>query len=73
MTLAEAKGLKPRRIFLRYAMRNAILPQMTALALSLGQVVSGVVLVEVVFGISRSRQSPLSIDSDLRLPRHLWI
>ena len=50
MTLAEAKGLKPRRIFLRYAVRNAILPQTTALALALGHVASGVVLVEVVFG-----------------------
>jgi peptide/nickel transport system permease protein len=50
MTLAEAKGLSPRRIFLRYALRNAILPQTTSLALSLGQVVSGAVLVEVVFG-----------------------
>jgi peptide/nickel transport system permease protein len=48
--LAEAKGLKPRRIFFRYALRNAILPQTTALALSLGHVVSGAVLVEVVFG-----------------------
>lgn len=50
VTLAEAKGLKPRRIFLRYALRNALLPQTTALALALGQVVSGAVLVEVVFG-----------------------
>ena len=50
VTLAEAKGLKPQRIFLRYALRNAILPQTTALALALGQVVSGAVLVEVVFG-----------------------
>lgn len=50
VTLAEAKGLKPHRIFLRYALRNAILPQITALALTLGQVASGVVLVEVVFG-----------------------
>jgi peptide/nickel transport system permease protein len=50
VTLAEAKGLKPRRIFLRYAVRNAMLPQTTALALALGQVVSGAVLVEVVFG-----------------------
>ena len=31
-------------------MRNAILPQVTALALALGQIVSGAVLVEVVFG-----------------------
>jgi peptide/nickel transport system permease protein len=50
VTLAEAKGLKPRRIFLRYALRNAILPQTTSLALALGQVASGGVLVEVVFG-----------------------
>jgi peptide/nickel transport system permease protein len=50
MTLAEAKGLKSRRIFLRYAMRNAILPQTTALALAIGHVASGAVLVEVVFG-----------------------
>ena len=50
VTLAEAKGLRDRRIFLRYALRNAILPQTTALALSLGHVVSGSTLVEVVFG-----------------------
>jgi len=50
MTLAEAKGLKGRRIFFRYAMRNALLPQVTSLALSLGHLVSGSVLVETVFG-----------------------
>lgn len=50
ITFAEAKGLKGREIFLRYALRNALLPQVTALALSLGYIVSGAVLVEVVFG-----------------------
>jgi peptide/nickel transport system permease protein len=50
VTLAEAKGLRPRRIFFRYALRNAMLPQVTALALALGHVVSGAVLVEIVFG-----------------------
>jgi peptide/nickel transport system permease protein len=49
VTLAEAKGLTPRRIFFRYALRNAALPQVTALALALGHVVSGAVLVEIVF------------------------
>ena len=49
MTLAEAKGLRPHRVFMRYGVRNAILPQITSLALSLGRVVSGAVLVEVVF------------------------
>ena len=49
MTLAEAKGLRPNRVFMRYGVRNAILPQITSLALSLGRVVSGAMLVEVVF------------------------
>ena len=49
MTLAEAKGLSKTRIFFRYAMRNAFLPQATHLALALGHVVSGAVLVEVIF------------------------
>lgn len=50
ITFAEAKGIKDRDIFLKYALRNALLPQTTALALSLGFIVSGAVLVEVVFG-----------------------
>lgn len=49
MTLAEAKGLTGKRIFLWYAMRNAILPQTTSLALSLGNILSGALLVEVIF------------------------
>src|SRR3954447_14850383 len=50
VTFAEAKGLKSTTIFLRYCLRNAILPQTTALALALGQILSGAVLVEVIFG-----------------------
>ncbi|HWK79235.1 MAG TPA: ABC transporter permease [Thermomicrobiales bacterium] len=49
MTFAEARGLKDKTIFSRYALRNAMLPQVTALALSLGHVVSGALIVEVVF------------------------
>jgi peptide/nickel transport system permease protein len=47
---AEAKGLRSLTIFFRYCVRNALLPQATGLALSLGQIVSGAVLVEVIFG-----------------------
>ncbi len=47
---AEAKGLKSATVFVRYCVRNAILPQVTALALALGQILSGAVLVEVIFG-----------------------
>ena len=46
---ADARGLKSRDIFLRYALRNALLPQTTSLALAMGYVVSGAVLVEGVF------------------------
>jgi peptide/nickel transport system permease protein len=49
MAFADAKGLRPRRIFFGYGMRNAILPQVTALALSLGRIITGSVLVETVF------------------------
>lgn len=49
MLQAQAKGLKNKRIFYRYALRNAVLPQITALALSLGTIISGAILVEVVF------------------------
>jgi peptide/nickel transport system permease protein len=49
MLLAEAKGLRRPTIFLRYAIRNALLPQLTGLGLALGQIVSGGLLVEAVF------------------------
>ncbi|HEV8638633.1 MAG TPA: ABC transporter permease [Chloroflexota bacterium] len=49
ITQADAKGLTRSRIFFRYAMRNALLPQTTSLALSLGHVVSGALIVEVIF------------------------
>lgn len=49
MVFADAKGLSERTLFFRYALRNAILPQVTGLALVLGQLISGAVLVEVIF------------------------
>ena len=49
MILAQAKGLKPVYVLYRYMIRNAILPQMTALAVSVGTLVNGAVLVEVIF------------------------
>ena len=49
VTLAEANGLRNRTIFLRYGLRNALLPQLTGLGLSLANVVAGQVIVEVIF------------------------
>jgi peptide/nickel transport system permease protein len=47
--LAQAKGLSERRVMLSYAARNAILPNVTGFALSLGFVVGGSLLTEIVF------------------------
>jgi len=60
ITFAEAKGLSPGRIFFWYGMRNALLSQVTALALSMGAVLSGAVLVEVVFNYPASDRSSMS-------------
>ncbi len=49
MQLATAKGLKPFYILYRYMIRNAILPQITAFAITLGTLVSGQILVEYIF------------------------
>ena len=47
--LARAKGLTNRRIMLMYAARNAILPSISGLALSMGFIVGGQIVVELVF------------------------
>jgi peptide/nickel transport system permease protein len=47
--MARAKGLAPWKVMWRYAGRNAILPNLTGFAMSLGFVVSGAILVEYVF------------------------
>jgi peptide/nickel transport system permease protein len=40
----------PNRLVRKYAYRNAVLPQMSGLALALGLVVSGAIVTEIVFG-----------------------
>ncbi|HXW44858.1 MAG TPA: ABC transporter permease [Streptosporangiaceae bacterium] len=47
--MARAKGLKPWRIMWAYVGRNAVLPNLTGFAMSLGFVVSGALVVEYVF------------------------
>lgn len=46
---AQARGLGPRRLFLHYAMRNALLPSLTSFGMALGFVLSGALLTEIVF------------------------
>jgi ABC-type dipeptide/oligopeptide/nickel transport system permease component len=46
---ARAKGLPQRTIVIRHALRNAMLPTTTLIALSLGYIVAGTILIEAVF------------------------
>jgi peptide/nickel transport system permease protein len=49
LLMAQAKGLPERRVMFNYAARNAILPSITSFSISLGLVVSGSLLTEIVF------------------------
>jgi len=46
---AQAKGLSSRRVIFTYAARNALLPQLQGFGLALGFVVSGALVMEIVF------------------------
>jgi peptide/nickel transport system permease protein len=47
--VAQAKGISQRRVMIMYAARNAILPNFASFAVAIGLVVSGALLVELVF------------------------
>jgi peptide/nickel transport system permease protein len=47
---AELGGVERRRILASYVMRNALVPQVTGLAMSLGAIFNGAIITEQVFG-----------------------
>ena len=49
IVMAQAKGLSNRRVMFQYAARNALLPSITGFAMSLGFIVGGALLTEIVF------------------------
>ena len=49
VTAARAKGLPERVVVLRHALRNALLPTITVLALDFGRLMGGIVVVETIF------------------------
>jgi peptide/nickel transport system permease protein len=49
IVMAQAKGLSDRRVMLTYAARNAILPSLTGFAMSIGFVLGGAIITEIVF------------------------
>jgi peptide/nickel transport system permease protein len=49
--VARAKGLSERRILTKHVLRNALIPTITVLAVNIGWLLSGAVIVEYVFSI----------------------
>ena len=49
---ARAKGARERRVLVRHALRNAMLPVVTIVGLQTGALLSGAVLTETVFGLA---------------------
>ncbi len=49
IVMAEAKGLPQWRVMFQYAMRNAILPNFTQFGMSIGFILGGLILTELVF------------------------
>ena len=58
--VARAKGLSYRKVILKHALRNAILPIITGIGLTLGNLLSGAVVVEIVFALPGIGQLALS-------------
>jgi peptide/nickel transport system permease protein len=49
---ARAKGMRPRIVMFRHGLRNAMLPVVTVIGLSIGALLSGAVLTETIFGLT---------------------
>ncbi|MFC6337587.1 ABC transporter permease subunit [Pseudomonas sp. CCM 7891] len=48
---ARAKGLTEKAVLVRHALRNALIPMVTALALGFGHLFSGALVIETIFGM----------------------
>lgn len=49
ITMAKGKGLSENRVVFNYAARNALLPSVTALSMSLGMAIGGQLIIEIIF------------------------
>ena len=49
--VARSKGLSERRILVKHVLRNALIPTITVLAVNIGWLLSGAVIVEYVFSL----------------------
>lgn len=50
MVTAVAKGIRPRNVLKKHAMPNALLPVVTVVAMNVGWIMSGSIMIEIIFG-----------------------
>lgn len=48
---AQAKGMKERRVILRHALKNALIPIITVVGNQIGMIVGGAVIIETIFSV----------------------
>ncbi|QUS36202.1 ABC transporter permease [Falsirhodobacter algicola] len=65
---ARLKGLRPRRVLIRHGLRNALLPTITIVALDVGYLLGGVIVVEEIFSIPGIGRSLMSAVQSRDLP-----
>ena len=51
VTVAAAKGLNPRYVLMRHALRPSLFPLITTAGITIGSLISGAVLIESIFGL----------------------
>jgi len=51
ITTARSKGVSPRRLYVRHALRNAVIPAVTVLAINVGFLIGATVIIEQIFAI----------------------
>jgi ABC-type dipeptide/oligopeptide/nickel transport system permease component len=65
---ARAKGLRERAVVYRHAFRNALIPLVTVLGLSIGTLVTGIFFIEQIFNIPGIGQTALTAITDRDYP-----
>lgn len=68
VTMARAKGLRPRSVWLRHALPNALLPAVGAIGVQAGFLVGGTVVVESVFAYPGVGRLAMQATTDRDLP-----
>jgi len=52
ITMAKAKGMPPRRILLRHALKPSSFSLLTVIGLNFGRLIGGALIIEIIFGIN---------------------